>query len=467
MQTSEEPTAALLDGRYQLGERVGTGGMAEVYRAEDLLLGRTVAVKLMRGDCDLLASTDRARVVSAALASLNHPGLVTLLDARVDPGHAAYLVMEFVDDPTLAQRIGSGPLSDADTARLASQLASALHAVHCAGIVHRDVKPSNVLLAPGEPSDGGFHAKLTDFGAARMTDTSGVTSPGVIIGTAAYLAPEQVRDRTASPPSDVYALGLVLLEALTGERAFAQTTDIDAILARLVEDPVIPPQIGDGWARLLRRMTDADPAARPTAARVVREVADLGFLGPGDEPGPEPMWGEPVPARPLPRTAPTAVLPPPGPGASASVHAGEGLGTVRRTGGDGDRGRGRLAHPRRSDRINRRHTPGPSRVPGSVERRAPHLRTVGGYGVAVADRWHLGILRPGDGRERRAEADAQAGEGHDRARPQWKARERKRPLTRPWHDRKPSVNPLGVQLSPAKAEPRQAELAQPRKGALS
>lgn len=313
MQTSEEPTAALLDGRYQLGERVGTGGMAEVYRAEDLLLGRTVAVKLMRGDCDLLASTDRARVESAALASLNHPGLVTLLDARVDPGHAAYLVMEFVDGPTLAQRIGSGPLSDADTARLACQLASALHAVHCAGIVHRDVKPSNVLLAPGEASDGGFHAKLTDFGAARMTDTSGVTSPGVIIGTAAYLAPEQVRDRTASPPSDVYALGLVLLEALTGERAFAQTTDIDAILARLVEDPVIPPQIGDGWARLLRRMTDADPAARPTAAQVVREVADLGFLGPGDEPGSEPMWGEPVPARALPQTAPTAVLPPPAP----------------------------------------------------------------------------------------------------------------------------------------------------------
>lgn len=313
MQTSEEPTAALLDGRYQLGERVGTGGMAEVYRAEDLLLGRTVAVKLMRGDCDLLASTDRARVESAALASLNHPGLVTLLDARVDPGHAAYLVMEFVDGPTLAQRIGSGPLSDADTARLACQLASALHAVHCAGIVHRDVKPSNVLLAPGEASDGGFHAKLTDFGAARMTDTSGVTSPGVIIGTAAYLAPEQVRDRTASPPSDVYALGLVLLEALTGERAFAQTTDIDAILARLVEDPVIPPQIGEGWARLLRRMTDADPAARPTAAQVVREVADLGFLNTGDEPGSEPMWGEPVPARPLPQTAPTAVLPPPAP----------------------------------------------------------------------------------------------------------------------------------------------------------
>lgn len=311
MQTSQEPTAALLDGRYQLAERIGTGGMAEVYRAEDLLLGRTVAVKVLRVEGDLLASTDRARVESTALASLNHPGLVTLLDARVDPGHTAYLVMEFVDGPTLAQRIGCGPLSDADAARLATQLASALHAVHCAGIIHRDVKPSNVLLAPGVGPDGGFHAKLTDFGAARLTDTSGVTSPGVIIGTAAYLAPEQVRDRTASPPSDIYALGLVLLEALTGERAFAQTTDIDAILARLVEDPVIPPQVDEGWARLLRRMTDADPAARPTAAQVVREVAELGFLSTDDEADSAPVWGEPVPARALAQTEPTAVLAPP------------------------------------------------------------------------------------------------------------------------------------------------------------
>nr|WP_281363962.1 serine/threonine-protein kinase [Microbacterium immunditiarum] len=264
-----------MDGRYQLHERVGEGGMAHVYRADDVLLGRTVAIKMMRSDADVLAASSRARSEVSALAMLNHPSLVTLLDARIEPERQRYLVMEFVAGPTLAERLRHGPLTPDEVAHLASELASGLHAVHEAGLLHRDVKPSNVLL--GAASDPGvdFHVKLADFGLAQIIGAESVTTPGVVLGTAAYLSPEQVRGHGSSPASDIYALGLVLLEALTGERPFGHTSGIGAVLARLLEPPAIPDGIPTPWRALLEAMTAMDPAARPTALDVVDRVAGI------------------------------------------------------------------------------------------------------------------------------------------------------------------------------------------------
>ena len=281
-------TAELLDGRYLLGECVGQGGMARVHRAEDVLLGRTVAIKLMRTDAEVEGRSARVRTEMEMLAALHHPALVTLYDGCLIPGRPEYLVMEFVDGPSLAERLHEGPLPAPEVVRLASDLASALHVVHGAGIVHRDVKPSNVLLGRNPLPGGMPQAKLADFGIASLIDGARLTSPGLVIGTAAYLAPEQVRGEAPATPADVYALGLVLLEALTGARAFAQASGIGAVMARLVESPEIPRWLPAPWAELLSAMTASDPAVRPTALGVLEAVASL----PLDVPPPPP----PLPA---------------------------------------------------------------------------------------------------------------------------------------------------------------------------
>jgi eukaryotic-like serine/threonine-protein kinase len=265
----EHPAVPLLDGRYRLGDLVGEGGMARVYRAEDTSLGRTVALKLIRPGLEGMAVPERARSETTVLASLNHPSLVTLFDARLVPGQPEYLVMEFVDGPTLADRIASGPLSAAEVAALAAELGEALHVVHASGVVHRDLKPSNVLFARSHVPGGRARAKLADFGIALLLDTARVTSPGTVIGTAAYLAPEQVRGAEPAAAADIYALGLVLLEALTGRRAYPQSDSLGSALARLSTPPEIPASLGPGWVDLLGRMTAAEPSERPTALEVV------------------------------------------------------------------------------------------------------------------------------------------------------------------------------------------------------
>ena len=289
-----EPTQALLDGRYRLGPCVGRGGTAVVYRAEDLLLGRTVAIKLLRSSDEVPSGAERAQSESAALAAVNHPSLVTLYDARLDPAHPRYLAMEYVDGPTLAMRLTHGPLSGPEAASLACDLAGALQAVHDRGIVHRDVKPSNVLLAPSPHAGEGWTAKLTDFGIAHGMDDARKTSPGIAVGTAAYMAPEQVRSAELTPAVDVYSLGLVLLEALTGEPAYPVTGHVQTALRRLAAPPEIPARLGPGWVRLLAWMTRSDPADRPTARDVAIAAAVLYDDRVPDPPAPVPA---PVPPR--------------------------------------------------------------------------------------------------------------------------------------------------------------------------
>ena len=279
-QAEASGTFAMLDGRYRLHECVGQGATAKVYRAEDLARERTVAIKMLREDSDSGTALAEARNEVALLASLDHPALVTLLNANLTPGGPGYLVMEFVDGPTLAHRILNGPLDIRDVAHLACDLASALHAVHEAGIVHRDVKPLNILLTPTDMPGRSYSAKLADFGVASMMDGASAQSQGVAVGTAAYQAPEQVRGEDISPAADIYALGLVLVEAITGERAFPQAAGIGAAIARLLEPPPIPEELPRGWTRLLRRMTATDPTARPAARTVVQRTSALMRSGP-------------------------------------------------------------------------------------------------------------------------------------------------------------------------------------------
>ena len=208
----QDGTVDVLADRYRLDAVLGRGGVADVYRARDLVLDRDVAVKVLR---DAVDDTERSRFVGEArmLARLSHVGLVTVLDVGVS-GTQPFLVMEMVEGASLAAALRRGPLPLEQVAQIGAQLASAIAYAHEQDVVHRDVKPANVLLGSGGD------AKLADFGIARLVgDTVRHTQTGTTIGTPAYVSPEQARGLLVGPPTDVYSLGLVLLEALTGERA--------------------------------------------------------------------------------------------------------------------------------------------------------------------------------------------------------------------------------------------------------
>jgi serine/threonine protein kinase len=312
----------VLADRYELGPLLGRGGMADVFRAEDRTLRRAVAVKVLRetaGD-----ESDRARFVGEArtLAGLSHSGLVTVLDAGFGvtaPGAAAvaadahpFLVMELVDGRTLGRVVqdwdGGLPLEDVGS--VGAQVAEALAYVHRNGVVHRDVKPGNILLGPRT------RVRLADFGVARLVeDSAGHTRTGHVIGTAAYLAPEQVIGDEVSGATDVYSLGLVLLEALTGRREFPGAAT-EAAVARLHRDPEVPDSLPEEWRELLARMMARDAAVRPSADEVAER---LRAYSPGSIPRPvestpdavtTPLLGRPAPA--APSSASTRVLPEPG-----------------------------------------------------------------------------------------------------------------------------------------------------------
>ncbi len=274
----EVPTPArpdLLAGRYALGEVLGRGSSATVHAARDERLGRAVAVKVFHdvplGDGELDRADDEVR----ALARLSSPHLVAVHDAGTYPvtgpggsGPRPFLVMELVDGPTLATRLAAGPLPAAEVARLGVALAGGLADAHAAGVVHRDVKPANVLLGrDGRP-------RLTDFGIARVAGAEQAvrTGPGLTAGTAAYLSPEQVLGGAVTGACDVYALGLVLLEALTGERAFPGPP-VASALARLRRGPALPAGLPAGWADLLARLTARDPGTGRRRSRPARPCA--------------------------------------------------------------------------------------------------------------------------------------------------------------------------------------------------
>jgi len=266
-----------LADRFRIDRLIGTGGMAVVYEATDLALGRTVAVKLFRLDTADDAGPERQSSEVAVLASLNHFALVTLFDAGtaiVDGTSRTFIVMELVDGTDLRTRIAAGLPPRSEVATIGADLAEALHYVHERGIIHRDIKPANVLLAPSGFPGRAAHAKLADFGIARLVDATRLTATGSFLGTAGYLSPEQALGTTIGAPSDVYSLGLVLLECLTGERAYPGTA-IESAMARLQRDPEIPPSFGPAWAAVLGGMTHREPGERLSSADAAVRLRQL------------------------------------------------------------------------------------------------------------------------------------------------------------------------------------------------
>ena len=277
-ESAELSTGDILDDRYVLHERIGEGGMARVYRAEDSHLQRSVAVKVFREPTDGIDSVERALSETTLLASLSHHSLVTVFDARVGTGETSYLVMEHVDGITLRDLIARGPVDPQIVASIAIDIAEGLHVAHEHGVVHRDIKPSNVLLWASPRPGWEWRAKLADFGIAYLMDTARVTTPGVIVGTMAYVAPEQARGVPPAPAADIYAFGLLLIEALTGERPFGDAEGIGTVVARLSSAPEIPASLHPSWQGLLRGMTAIRPDDRPTALEVVTAASRLAAM---------------------------------------------------------------------------------------------------------------------------------------------------------------------------------------------
>jgi serine/threonine protein kinase len=257
-------TNTVIDHRYRLGPRLGGGGMADVFEARDLRLARRVAVKSCRSvhaPRDLVAEAE-------LLAGLSHPALLTLFDFGFD-GPRPFLVLQLAAGGTLRDRLDSGPMLADRVAEIGAVIADVLSYVHGEGIVHRDVTPANVLF------DDEGECYLADFGIAGP---SGGSDP-VVRGTAAYLAPEQVTCAEIGPAADVYALGLVLLECLTGETEFPGDGE-EAATARLVHRPKVPGAWGREWRAVLTAMTDPDPAQRPGAATCATLLRALCTGGP-------------------------------------------------------------------------------------------------------------------------------------------------------------------------------------------
>lgn len=288
---TETRSGTLLAGRYRLGGALGRGGMAVVHRADDVVLERQVAVKVFEPEAAEPGRAWSYEQEARILAGLSHPGLVTVFDAGIDAtgadGSRAFLVMELVHGATLADVLSDGPLSPPQVAHLGAQLATALSYVHRKGVVHRDVKPANILLRDAEDDDPvpGARALLTDFGIARLVDSARLTAEGLALGTASYLSPEQVSGGDIGAPTDVYSLGLLLLECLTGEvvfpgEGFAGATE------RLKRDPQPPAWLDGQWTRLLCSMLERDPSARPAAAEVAVALTGLAAV-PGATPPPQ------------------------------------------------------------------------------------------------------------------------------------------------------------------------------------
>ncbi|ORT60209.1 serine/threonine-protein kinase [Streptomyces sp. CB03238] len=288
----------VIDGRFELLQRLGSGGMGTVWRARDTVLHREVALKEVRYDAGA-AGPMRERVLreARALARLSHPHVVTvhhIVDARPHP----WIVMELLPGTSLQDRIAAqGPLPPVEAARLGRQVLAALRAAHAAGIQHRDVKPANVLLRADES------AVLTDFGIAALQGSTSLTATGELVGSPEYMAPERIRGLDNDPASDLWSLGLVLYVCVEGVSPLRRATTL-ATLAAVLDDPVPPPVRSGPLAPVLSALLVRNPAARPDAARLdaMLALAETGTT-------PPPHWSAHPTVTSAARPAPTPPLP--------------------------------------------------------------------------------------------------------------------------------------------------------------
>ncbi|MBT2595644.1 serine/threonine-protein kinase [Arthrobacter sp. ISL-72] len=308
MESSPSDTAEVLGGRYRLGTVIGRGGTASVYTARDENLGRDVALKLFAPQSADADELKRQEAEIELLATLSHPSLVTLFDAgidsRVPEEPRPFLTMELLDGQDLRSRIRHSPVPLDELAVIGAGIADALAYVHNLGIIHRDIKPANILLVrvrPGEP----LRPKLTDFGIARIVDGTRLTATGTMVGTAAYLSPEQARGTDLGPASDIYSLGLVLLECIKGSVEYPGSA-IESAVARLHRAPQIPADLPAEWAKLISSMTAIDPMDRPTAAEL-ETVLRHALVSP--ESVPAVMAEEPTRVLPAPPSRPPLLTP--------------------------------------------------------------------------------------------------------------------------------------------------------------
>jgi serine/threonine-protein kinase len=303
-------TGTVLGGRYRLDELIAAGGMGEVWRAFDETLGRAVAVKLMHSQLSHDPGfLERFRAEARNTAALSHPGIATVYDygeaTSTDRATRAFLVMELIEGHSLHEILEqSGRLPAERTLDIVAQVGSALHAAHTAGVVHRDVKPANLLVRP----DGSV--VVTDFGIARSVHATGnLTVTGQVMGTAAYIAPEQAEGKPASPATDVYSLGIVAYQCLAGRRPFDADTPVATALAHLRETPPpLPPDVPPPVRGVVEHAMAKDPADRfasaAALAHAARAIAADPFAVPSVPPVPPVPPMPPTRAMPMPPSAP-------------------------------------------------------------------------------------------------------------------------------------------------------------------
>ena len=264
-----------VDNRYAISGPLGSGGMAEVFLARDEELGRDVALKVLRGAYAADAeSAERFRREALSAASLSHPNIVSVFDRGEAPDGTSYIAMEYVPGGTLKQRIERrGPLDPRQALLVAGQIAEALEAAHASGVIHRDIKPQNVLVTASG------NVKVTDFGIARAASAASISRTNAVMGTAGYLSPEQALGRPVDARSDLYSLGVVLYEMLTGEPPFASDNPMAVCMKHVNEAPRPPrerdPQIPPQTEALVMRLLSKNREDRPQSATELLEDLDL------------------------------------------------------------------------------------------------------------------------------------------------------------------------------------------------
>jgi serine/threonine-protein kinase len=310
-----------LSGRYEIGDRLGSGGMSTVYRATDRILERTVAVKVLAEHLsDDERFVARFRREALAVAKLIHPNIVQVYDTGIDEGRH-FIVMEYVDGRSGAQILQrQGTLEPEIAAEIGIQACAGLDYAHRRGIIHRDVKPGNLMIVGGPVGGGPMTVKLTDFGIARAIEQTRITQVGSVVGTAAYLAPEQVRGEEATPATDVYALGVVIYQFLTGRLPYEGSSLAELAVRQQNERPLAPStynsDVPESLGSAVLRALDGDPARRYATADELAGGLRLGLMGEdvslplGEESAATRVLGGETATRRLDQTKPTEYRPP-------------------------------------------------------------------------------------------------------------------------------------------------------------